>query len=297
MRCPLRACARPAELRYRLRRFDVAECGTCGLLFRHPLPGREERDALYRDAQYLASAYFDTSMDPRSFEVRMHRESLRAMARLRGGAGAVLDVGCGAATFLRIAREEGWKTQGVELSPPLAREARSRFRLDVTEGDFLDFRPEAGPYDAITLWDVLEHALDPEAVLAHARSLLAEAGILAILTIESRSLFNRLADVAFRLSGGRVTEPLELLYDARHNFYFSRESLDRLLATAGFEVTLRRSHGAHLGRWLSEPASLPVRAGGAVVDAASRLVGRRYRQLLLCRAVSAPKEAEQPRRG
>jgi hypothetical protein len=79
-----------------------------------------------------------------------------------------------------------------------------------------------------------------------------------------------------------MTRPLELLYDKRHNHYFTARTLRTLLARHGLAVAHAATHPAHLDRWLSEPASRFVLAGASVIDALSVPLGRPYRQLLYC---------------
>jgi len=76
---------------------------------------------------------------------------------------------------------------------------------------------------------------------------------------------------------------VELLDDARHNYYFSRQSLARVLDRAGFRVERWRRHRAYLGRWLSEPAPWYLLAGGFVIDLLSLPLNRPYRRTAYCR--------------
>jgi SAM-dependent methyltransferase len=266
--------------RYRLRPFDVFVCDDCTAQFRHPLPSADELRAMYEDPRYHASQYFDAP-SARSPEMRIFRRGLADLGALVRP-GRLLDVGCARGTFLALAREAGWQAEGVELSHGHAEQARAR-GLTVHEGDFATIPLAPGSYAAITMWDVLEHVTDPAAVLAHARDLLAPGGVLLVFTIDSTSLFNRAGDALFRLSGHRAVRQLELLYDARHNCYFTPTSLTRLLGASGFTIVHRRSDRAYLGRWVSEPAPWYLMAGGFVVDLASALVGRPYRRTFYCR--------------
>src|SRR6185369_14337024 len=107
--------------------------------------------------------------------------------------------------FLDLARAAGWQVRSVELSTRHAAYARDSFSLDVWEGDFLDAPLPAGGFDAITMWDFLEHVMNPHAVLAKARELLAPGGVLLVFTIDTSSLFNRIGDVIDRTVGaGRI---------------------------------------------------------------------------------------------
>ncbi len=283
--CPVCGGAAPRRAVYRLKPFDVVRCDGCGALQRDPLPTAAEMEGYYRDPGYIEGDYFaEVREGP---EVAIFREALVRLGRRRATmhveeAGSLLDVGAGSGGFLERARRNGWDAVGVELSPELAARAAARSGAEVLVGDFerIDFQGRA--FDAITMWDVLEHTSDPAAVLDRARDLLAPDGVLVVFTIDAASLFNVVADLAWRLSLGRLRAPLELLYDKRHNHYFTARTLATLLDRRGFRIEHMATHRAHLGRWLSEPASRFVLAGAEVVDLLSVPLRRPYRQLLYC---------------
>jgi 2-polyprenyl-3-methyl-5-hydroxy-6-metoxy-1,4-benzoquinol methylase len=288
--CPL--CGAPGPARHaELPRYDVYRCADCTLRFRHPLPTPDELTAMYEDERYHASAYFEnarTGYDERAPEVRIYRRALRDLAESGTRRRRLLDVGCATGVFLDLARAAGWQVRGVELSTRHAAYARDAFGLDVWEGDFLDAPLSQGGFDAITMWDFLEHVMDPHAVLAKARDLLTPGGVLLVFTIDTSSLFNRIGDVIHRTVGaGRI---LELLYDSRHNYYFTGRSLRRLLERSGFQVARWRADRAYLGRWLAEPAPFYVVMGGSVVDFLSLPLRLEYRRTALC-TVDGPARA------
>jgi 2-polyprenyl-3-methyl-5-hydroxy-6-metoxy-1,4-benzoquinol methylase len=282
--CPVCSQADRRSILYRLGPFDVTRCDACGALQRDPLPSAAEMESYYSDPAYIEGAYFEAAEGP---EAAIWREALDFLETRRASeglvrTGRVLDVGAGSGGFLELARSRGWEGAGIELSPELARRAESRSGARVVQGDFTDFEPGPPEWDAVTMWDVLEHTADPGAFLDRARSLLARRGVLVVFTIDAASLFNVVADLAWRLTMHRLSRPLELLYDKRHNHYFTSASLRTLLHRHGFRVEAARNHRAHLGRWLSEPASPAVLAGAEVIDLVSIPLGRQYRQLLYC---------------
>jgi SAM-dependent methyltransferase len=272
-------------LHCRLARFDVYRCDDCTLRFRHPLPGPDELRTMYEDERYHESVYFENAhagYRRSSPEVRIYARALDDLAALTPP-GRLLDVGCATGVFLDLARSAGWDVSGVELSARHAAYARSGFGLDVWEGDFVDAPFPPASFEAITMWDFLEHVLDPAAVLAQAHRLLAPGGVLLVFTIDTASLFNRLGDLAQRVSGGRTGRVLELLYDARHNYYFNGRSLRRLLERTGFRLERWRADRAYLGRWLAEPAPAYLLLGGYLVDLVSLPLRLQYRRTALCR--------------
>lgn len=284
--CILRSCDGETRMLYQLTDYDVLHCCACNLMYRQPLPDPAETKAMYEDPAYHESAYFRDPPEEGSArpEMLIYESALDTLERLSGEEmpGSLLDVGCGAATFLRLAAARGWQARGVELSTSLATRASEEHALDVTCSDFLKVSFGEVGFSAITMWDFLEHVGDPEAALTKARDLLEPDGVLVILTIDSSSLFNLIADAGHRLRLPGFRRALELLYDARHNFYFTRRSLERLLASSGFAATEREAHRGHLGRWLSEPAPLPIRLVAEAIDGLSVPLSRQYRQLLYC---------------
>jgi 2-polyprenyl-3-methyl-5-hydroxy-6-metoxy-1,4-benzoquinol methylase len=284
--CAVCGSTRPRPSLYRLRAFDVVRCADCGALQRDPLPSKEEMEGYYSDPSYITGGYFAAG-GREGPEAPIYRAALSFLAgrRRQAGqppAGRILDVGAGAGTFLELARADGWDATGVELSPDLAARAEARTGACVMRGDFLEVTLEKAAFDAVTLWDVLEHTIDPGAVLDRARDLLAPGGVLVVFTIDAASLFNVVADFAWRTTLGRVAGPLELLYDKRHNHYFTARTLRTLLARHGLKIENTETHRAHLGRWVSEPVSPVVLAGAEVIDLLSVPFGRPYRQLLYC---------------
>lgn len=110
---------------------------------------------------------------------------------LRGG--RVLDVGCGTGFLLEQLAARGFSGVGIDLSPESIAHSKERLealgasdRLSAEVGSA--YEPPAGPFDLITLTDVLEHLEDPRACLAALRPQLAPGGLLVINTPNRRSL-------------------------------------------------------------------------------------------------------------
>jgi 2-polyprenyl-3-methyl-5-hydroxy-6-metoxy-1,4-benzoquinol methylase len=156
------------------------------------------------------------------------------VARLRllerqGPPGRLLDVGCAAGFFLDEARRRGWAVEGVELAAAMAEHARDRLGLPVRTGSFADVELEPAAFDAVTMWDYVEHSVDPAGDLRRAATLLRPGGLLAVSTGDAASL-------AARCFGSRW----HLLTPRHHNFFFTRSSLERAFRDAGFEVLTTR---------------------------------------------------------
>lgn len=102
----------------------------------------------------------------------LHRPKYEdAIQRIAIGPGnAVLDLGCGAGTFCRIAAETGATVAGIDAAEGLVQIARrivpeGRFDL----GDVTQLPYEDGTFDRVTSFNSLQFVADPRRVLAEVR--------------------------------------------------------------------------------------------------------------------------------
>ncbi|MBI3761951.1 MAG: methyltransferase domain-containing protein [Chloroflexi bacterium] len=145
--------------------------------------------------------------------------------------------------------------------------ARDRFGLEVWRGVLPDARVEAESFDAVTLWDVIEHVPDPGALLWHCARVLRSGSLLALSTPDIGSPFAR-------LTGRRWYELIRV-----HLYYFSRLTLTRLLTDTGFQIRYLRAHPhyftlGHLAHRLAAYAPAPARALAAILTPFPRLRAR-----------------------
>lgn len=118
---------------------------------------------------------------------------LDTIDRFAPPAGRALDVGCGTGFLLERLAERGYSGVGVDLSPESVAIAQRRLaeigaahRLEARVGSA--YEPPGGPFDLVTLTDVLEHLEDPRACLTAIRERMAPGALLVISTPNRRSL-------------------------------------------------------------------------------------------------------------
>jgi len=267
--CPI--CRRTApRLRYRLPRHTILDCASCGQVYLRPLPSPEEVRAVF--ARLYATGegplpelndYFSLSFEDRPDNplVRLYERWLDRLERERRP-GRLLDVGCGTGLFLAVARRRGWTPMGVDDSVEATEHARTHFALDVRVGDFDAVATEAaGRFDAVTLWDVVEHAREPVRLLAAAARCLAPGGVVTVATPNQRSILDVLGAGLYRLTGGRITGPLEKIYVPLHFLYFTPATLEAALGRAGLGLVGIERELTDLSRLaLAPPTRLVLRA-------------------------------------
>ena len=270
--CPI-CHAASARLRYHLTRFSIFDCAACGQTFLDPLPSPEDIARLFQ-ALYTTGdsdlpelkGYYDFCYDdsPTNPMVQGYERWLAAVER-HHPPGTLLDVGCGTGLFLTVARRRGWQVDGIDANAEATAYARDRFGLAVRTGDFGAFEGNGRGFDAITMWDIIEHSRDPVGLLKSARRALAPGGVLALSTPNQRSMLDVVAGTLYRLSGGRVTTPLEKFYIDQHFLYFSPATLAGALGRAGLAVAELVGEATDLRRLsLSVPKRLVIQTLFAV---------------------------------
>ncbi|MBI4614526.1 MAG: methyltransferase domain-containing protein [Planctomycetes bacterium] len=223
-------------------RFRVVRCRDCDLVFLNPRLTREAILAYYPPSYPMNQFRPAEPADPLRRRLvarhlaRMDRIKIRTVRRHAklGPGSRVLDVGCGLGSFLaELSRRTGCRAVGVEPAPVPCRFAREKYGLEVHEGLLEDFEFEAGSFDAITLWHVLEHQFDVKKTLGTLAGLLALGGK---LVVESPDFSDPLA----RVFGGFWCN-LEL---PRHLIHFTPRTISRVLEDSGFAVESLRRGGA-----------------------------------------------------
>jgi SAM-dependent methyltransferase len=261
--------SRDARVGYRITGHRVLRCAGCAVVYLWPqLSDPEVREMFTRlylhgegSVPELKSYYgFTYDESPGNPLVQLYQEWLDAIERERRP-GRILDIGCGTGLFLSVARARGWEPHGVDDCREATDYARQHFGIDVRDGQFTDFAAGAARYDAITMWDIIEHARAPVALLRAARAALAPGGVIAISTPNQRSILDVVAGLAYRASGGLVTAPLEKFYIAQHFVYFTPETLADAASRAGLTLTRVERELTDLRRLtLSPPMRLLLRA-------------------------------------
>lgn len=159
---------------------------------------------------------------------------------LRGA--RILDVGCGGGLFLSLLRAQGSEVTGIELNHSRLHYARLKHDLQLHDRAIEDefWRENYSSYfDAVTLWDVIEHVNFPHATLACAAQVLRPGGFLFIDTPCRNSFYHRFGVVTYNVSFGTLPTFLNSMYSAEpynHKQIFSTSEMRHMLASMGMDV-------------------------------------------------------------
>jgi 2-polyprenyl-3-methyl-5-hydroxy-6-metoxy-1,4-benzoquinol methylase len=220
--------------------FTLVQCGRCGLVYLNPRPAGAELAAYYPDD-------YDLYATPNGRHAScLARLNLRySMAKRCGlveraapARGRALDVGCATGRFLDAMRRRGWETYGVELIEYAATRARERLGLDVHTGPLREASYPSAWFDAVTMWDVLEHVPDPLGELREIQRILKPGGVVVL----------RVPDVSS--PEARFFGSYWIGLDApRHLYVFSPTTLAAMLARAGLELVDRLNLAGNHHAW------------------------------------------------
>lgn len=202
-----------------------------------PTPSPEALKAFYSQAYFQDS--HGTYAQAYSAEELQHRALLAdlmllALGEARGAGGSLLEIGCGEGWLLKAALAAGYDARGLEFSDYGLQRFNPELAARVEFGDAfeaLDRLIEAGAgIDVCVMEHVLEHVLDPEALLARLPAVLAPGGVVAITVPNDFSALQLEA-----LARGHIDREFWVA-PPQHLNYFNAENLPRLLGRMGFEV-------------------------------------------------------------
>lgn len=202
----------------------IVECGRCRFAWQYPLGRTEAESVAHFDSNYRAegrriSGYFDPVK--KSAIARLEVAFLR---RLAPPGRKLLDIGAGAGIFAQVAAEHGFDVTACDPALEIER-ITGHPNLRGVRGTMSDLPPDES-FDVITMWDVIEHLVAPLGVIEEAQMRLRDGGWLVLETGNYKS--------ADRVREGRQ----HWMYQLDHRWYFSPESLEKILLKMGFkEVT------------------------------------------------------------
>jgi 2-polyprenyl-3-methyl-5-hydroxy-6-metoxy-1,4-benzoquinol methylase len=206
----------------------LVRCQDCGLVYQNPRPTLDEIGVHYPAEYESYNPETDNKSMPRLLRKAVEygiNKRCRFVIRQKKQ-GRLLDIGCATGTFLRgMAKYPGWELNGVEISEHAAKIAREAYSLNVFNGTLEEAAYPEHYFDAITLWDVLEHLHDPSSSLDEIHRILKPDGVI-VFRIPNLGSWD-----------AKLFGPYWAGLDApRHLYVFDQHTLNALLTKTGFEV-------------------------------------------------------------
>jgi len=203
--------------------YSILRCRGCRLGVTDPFPTKEERDRINVE-DYSVERRIDVYMSRRAYFERRYR-GYAATLKKYGGRGRLLDIGCNIGLFLKVAREAGFDSAGVELNSGCAEYGRKEFGLNIYSDRLENLRFPAGSFDVITLFDTLEHIPCLQSFLSEISRIMADGGLLAVQSPNIDSLMSNLA----KSSWAWLSPP-------DHLYHFTPGVMSMLIESKGFRI-------------------------------------------------------------
>jgi 2-polyprenyl-3-methyl-5-hydroxy-6-metoxy-1,4-benzoquinol methylase len=218
--------------------FDLVRCTECAMLFHARVLPPAGLDRLYGewiDGQQVERFESERQLDrERASRFELARQTVKHLFRVHALTGErdrrvrLLDYGCGDASAVALAASLDFDAWGVEPSlsrAPSARSTAPRVRRSIAE-----LAQAAGTgFDAVLLFQVLEHLVEPRRVLSELRAMLRPGGVLVVEVPDARGIDGPPTN----FDQFRTVQPLE------HVNAFTPATLTRICVAAGFTALPR----------------------------------------------------------
>ena len=220
---------------------QLYECVDCLVVFRRQTDADRNPELLYADFyKNELPSRFRSAVEYVVRLLRLYR-ALKIFT-ISPRAKSILDIGSGRGFTLYYLRKffRYRRTAGTQISRPALEFSRDILHLEIYGEDLLARSWENDSFDIVTLWHVLEHVMNPEQYIAKIHDLLKTDGRLIIEVPNFSSWTRRLT--------GKYWMGLDLKY---HLFFFSPESLIKMLERHHFRVTLVHTFSLEYSTFLS----------------------------------------------
>lgn len=208
--------------------YNLLRCSNCDLVFSSSFSGRSLAD-IY-DQEYQSGQYRKKYEQAREAAEGKHTHLYygeRIFFRRNHKRGErLLDVGCGAGTFLVKAQRKSYKVHGIEISEEAVTFAENELGLNVDLGgvqDVLKCKPYYKDFfDVCTSFEVIEHVNEPLKFLASIKTALKPRGEIYLSTPNWNSQY-------YQCARGHLSRP------PIHTLFFNPSSIKKILKKVGFE--------------------------------------------------------------
>jgi 2-polyprenyl-3-methyl-5-hydroxy-6-metoxy-1,4-benzoquinol methylase len=159
--------------------FELYHDQDLDLLITHPQPSLDVLGKYYESADYISHTDSKRSLFEKAYHFVKNialKNKLNLINTCQPNKGLILDIGAGTGDFLTVAKNDGWKTIGVEPSEKAKAIAKNKGVSFVEKTSEL----ESQTFDVISMWHVLEHVPNLEEQITELKRLLKPTGTLIV---------------------------------------------------------------------------------------------------------------------
>jgi len=208
----------------------IKKCNNCSLMYKDFTKSISEvYGSSYADLFQGLEGYSDSDHSKKFFKDIL----IKGKSKIEEKENPVLlDVGSAMGTTLDIGKELGFQTKGVEISANLALKAKEKgheiFNCDISEIDSKE------KFDVISMFDIIEHLVDPKEVLINLKNMLKSNGQIIVYTPNHDSLVVKIAHILYKLG---FKNGADNIFACPHTIFFTTKTLKRIMTESGFEIS------------------------------------------------------------
>lgn len=194
------------------------------MLVTTPQPSLEKLPSYYESEDYISHTDGKRSLFEKIYQVVKNKaiKSKLKLVNSQATKGRILDIGTGTGDFLVAAKDNGWKTIGIEPNEKAKSIARNKGVTFVENLQAI----ESNSIDIVTMWHVLEHVPNLEEYILEFKRILKTTGTLIIAVPN----FNSFDANYYGKHWAAYDVP-------RHLWHFSKFSIKKIFSEYQFELT------------------------------------------------------------
>ena len=196
----------------------ILKCLHCGLVF------NETRHDAKKLLDFYSNVEDPTYLKNIDSRFKTFRYNFAKIKPRLPASGKLLDIGSYCGISLKVAHENGFETLGVEPSKWAAGYSEEVMQERVFQGVLRDLPTEEGPFDVITMWDVMEHLPHPVEEMKRIHSRLKPGGVFAFSTLFIDNWYPKIMKERWPW------------YMDMHLFYFTLDAMNQLLTKADLQL-------------------------------------------------------------
>ena len=213
---------------YCVNDIDMCKCKRCNFVFFNNDESIEKYN--YQCDYFDNNKYKDTSC-----QYRENNRRKKLISKYCGTKVSLVDVGCAAGDFVAFVSETfdavgyDFAESAIELAKRRYPHLADKYYVCAAENMISE---ENASYDAVCLWDVIEHIEEPKQVMKTLKTLVKNDGYIFISTPNIGALFAKITKKRWPF----MTPP-------EHMSFFDKKSMCRLIAECDLELVERKSKG------------------------------------------------------
>jgi 2-polyprenyl-3-methyl-5-hydroxy-6-metoxy-1,4-benzoquinol methylase len=202
----------------------LLKCQNCGHGWANLQLDHAYLQQLYAENYFKGEEYADYLADKEILQMNFSKRA-KQIAQSAPAPKYLLEIGCAYGFFYETIQQQFKDShyQGYDISSDAIQYAKQHYGPYFSAENYLDVA-NAQNYDAVFMWDVIEHLADPGAFLAKAQKECKPGAMLYLTTGDFGALLPRLQGKKWRM-----------IHPPTHLHYFTKKSMTALLKKHGFE--------------------------------------------------------------